>query len=87
MNDRPAVSLSFRSDNVATVAPEILRALDPANHGAGRWFDAVQACGNDAHEMTPAEEVRIATIFEGVFGALRAYSQRGVCIGHSFVDA
>jgi threonine aldolase len=33
MNDRPAVSLSFRSDNVATVAPEILRALDAANHG------------------------------------------------------
>jgi threonine aldolase len=33
MNDSPAVSLSFRSDNVATVAPEILRALDAANHG------------------------------------------------------
>jgi threonine aldolase len=28
-----AVSLNFRSDNVATVAPEILRALDAANHG------------------------------------------------------
>lgn len=34
MNDNPAaVSLSFRSDNVATIAPEILRALDAANHG------------------------------------------------------
>src|ERR1700746_2260177 len=33
MNDRPAVSYSFRSDNVATVAPEILRALEAANHG------------------------------------------------------
>src|SRR5215472_15195787 len=33
MNDRPAVSLSFRSDNVATVAPEIMRALEAANHG------------------------------------------------------
>jgi threonine aldolase len=28
-----AISLSFRSDNVATVAPEILRALDAVNHG------------------------------------------------------
>jgi threonine aldolase len=28
-----AVSLNFRSDNVATVAPEILRALDAVNHG------------------------------------------------------
>jgi threonine aldolase len=33
MNDSPAVSFSFRSDNVATVAPEIMRALDAANHG------------------------------------------------------
>jgi len=33
MNDSPAVSLSFRSDNVAPVAPEILRAIDAANHG------------------------------------------------------
>jgi threonine aldolase len=34
MNDSPGtVSLNFRSDNVATVAPEILRALDAANHG------------------------------------------------------
>ena len=34
MNDHPgAVSLSFRSDNVATVAPEIMRALGAANHG------------------------------------------------------
>ena len=33
MNDSPAVSLSFRSDNVATVAPEIMRALEAANHG------------------------------------------------------
>ena len=33
MNDRPAVSFTFRSDNVAPVAPEILRALDAANHG------------------------------------------------------
>jgi len=32
MNDRP-VSFSFRSDNVATVAPEIMRALEAANHG------------------------------------------------------
>lgn len=28
-----AASLNFRSDNVATVAPEILRALDAVNHG------------------------------------------------------
>jgi threonine aldolase len=28
-----AISLNFRSDNVATVAPEILRALDAVNHG------------------------------------------------------
>jgi threonine aldolase len=28
-----AVLLNFRSDNVATVAPEILRALDAVNHG------------------------------------------------------
>jgi len=27
------VSLNFRSDNVATVAPEVLRALDAVNHG------------------------------------------------------
>jgi len=34
VNDHPgAVSLSFRSDNVATVAPEIMRALGAANHG------------------------------------------------------
>jgi threonine aldolase len=33
MNDSPAVSFSFRSDNVATVAPEIMRALEAANHG------------------------------------------------------
>jgi threonine aldolase len=33
MNDSPGVSLSFRSDNVATVAPEIMRALEAANHG------------------------------------------------------
>ena len=34
MNDNPGVvSLNFRSDNVATVAPEIMRALDAANHG------------------------------------------------------
>src|SRR5215831_17034382 len=32
MNDRH-VSFSFRSDNVATVAPEIMRALAAANHG------------------------------------------------------
>src|SRR5262250_3690098 len=32
MNDRP-ISFSFRSDNVATVAPEIMRALEAANHG------------------------------------------------------
>ena len=37
MNDSPGatspIALNFRSDNVATVAPEILRALDAANHG------------------------------------------------------
>src|SRR5258706_12471512 len=34
MNDSPgAVSLNFRSDNVDTVAPELLRALDAVNHG------------------------------------------------------
>src|SRR5215468_12337573 len=33
MNDSPTVSFSFRSDNVATVAPEIMRALEAANHG------------------------------------------------------
>src|SRR5512140_1340389 len=34
MNDQPATaSLNFRSDNVATVAPEILRALEAVNHG------------------------------------------------------
>jgi threonine aldolase len=34
VNDSPGtVSLNFRSDNVATVAPEILRALDAVNHG------------------------------------------------------
>lgn len=33
MNDSPAVSFAFRSDNVATVAPEIMRALEAANHG------------------------------------------------------
>src|SRR5499433_1990994 len=33
MNDRPPVSFSFRSDNVATVAPEIMRALETANQG------------------------------------------------------
>src|SRR3989441_3169787 len=33
MDDSPAVSFSFRSDNVATVAPEILHAIDDANHG------------------------------------------------------
>ena len=34
MNTNPGtVSLAFRSDNVATVAPEILRALDAANYG------------------------------------------------------
>ncbi len=32
MNDK-ALSLNFRSDNVATVTPEILRALQAANHG------------------------------------------------------
>jgi threonine aldolase len=33
MNDSPAVSFSFRSDNVAPVAPEIMRALEATNHG------------------------------------------------------
>lgn len=34
MNEPPvALSLNFRSDNVATVTPEILRALAAANHG------------------------------------------------------
>jgi threonine aldolase len=34
MNNNPsAIALNFRSDNVATVAPEILRALDAVNHG------------------------------------------------------
>jgi threonine aldolase len=34
LNDHPRpVSLSFRSDNVATVAPEIMRALEAANRG------------------------------------------------------
>jgi threonine aldolase len=37
MNDTPgdttSNALNFRSDNVATIAPEILRALDAANHG------------------------------------------------------
>jgi hypothetical protein len=45
MNDRPAVSLSFRSDNVATVAPEILRALEAANQG---WLPRM-ATTNTAH--------------------------------------
>src|SRR5213083_1390793 len=47
MNDSPAVSLSFRSDNVATVAPEILRALDAANHGL-----AASYCDDEAHINT-----------------------------------
>ena len=33
MNDHSAASLAFRSDNVAPIAPEILRAIDAANHG------------------------------------------------------
>lgn len=34
MNDRSdTVTLNFRSDNVASVSPEILRALEAANHG------------------------------------------------------
>jgi len=34
VNDSPgAISLNFRSDNVATVAPAILRALEAVNHG------------------------------------------------------
>lgn len=32
MNDK-AFSLNFRSDNVGTVTPEILRALHDVNHG------------------------------------------------------
>src|SRR2546423_318681 len=43
MNDSPAVSLSFRSDNVATIAPEILRALDAVNHGLAASY------GDDEH--------------------------------------
>lgn len=43
MNADSAVSLNFRSDNVATVAPEILRALDAVNHGPAASY------GNDEY--------------------------------------
>jgi threonine aldolase len=33
-----AISLNFRSDNVATVSPEILRALEAVNHGAAAAY-------------------------------------------------
>ncbi|MCW3474651.1 threonine aldolase family protein [Limobrevibacterium gyesilva] len=40
-----ADTLNFRSDNVATVCPEILRALDAANHGPAASY------GDDAHSQ------------------------------------
>jgi threonine aldolase len=43
VNADSAVSLNFRSDNVATVAPEILRALDAVNHGPAASY------GNDEY--------------------------------------
>jgi threonine aldolase len=44
VNDSPgAPSLNFRSDNVATVAPEILRALQAVNHGPAASY------GNDEY--------------------------------------
>src|SRR5512140_1619548 len=44
MNDQPdPSSLNFRSDNVATVTPEILRALEAVNHGPAASY------GNDEY--------------------------------------
>ncbi len=57
MNDSPgAISLNFRSDNVATVAPEILRALDAANHGL------VASYGDD--EYSAALNRKFSDLFE-----------------------
>jgi threonine aldolase len=55
MNDK-SVSLNFRSDNVATVAPEILRALQAANHGPAASY------GDD--DYSTALNRRFSELFE-----------------------
>jgi threonine aldolase len=57
MNDgSDAVSLNFRSDNVATVSPEILRALEAANHGTAASY------GDD--EYSALLKQRLTDLFE-----------------------
>ncbi len=51
-----AVSLNFRSDNVATVAPEVMRALDAVNHGPAAAY------GND--DYSALLNVKFSKLFE-----------------------
>jgi len=55
MNDK-ALLLNFRSDNVATVAPEILRALQAANHGPAASY------GDD--EYSALLKQKVSDLFE-----------------------
>jgi threonine aldolase len=57
VNDGPgAVSLNFRSDNVATIAPEILRALEAVNHGPAASY------GDD--ETSAVLNLKFSDLFE-----------------------
>jgi len=67
MNDRPAASFSFRSDNVATVAPEIMRALEAANHGLAAAYgdDEYSALLNRKYSELFETEVTVFPVSTG----------------------
>ena len=83
MNHSPAVSLSFRSDNVATVAPEILRALDATNHGLAASYgdDEYSALLNRKFSDLFETEVTVFPVSTGMCVArtLRSCSGREEC--------
>jgi threonine aldolase len=56
MGDQATAEISFRSDNVATVCPEILQALAAANHGPAASY------GDDEHSR--ALNAAFSTLFE-----------------------
>ena len=58
-----ALSLNFRSDNVATVTPEILRALEAVNHGPAASY------GDD--EYTALLNRKFSDLFETAVTVLR----------------
>jgi threonine aldolase len=63
----PSIGLNFRSDNVATVAPEILRALDAANHGLAASYgdDEYSALLNRRYSELLQTEVTVFPVSTG----------------------